>query len=525
MSFDARMNVKPVHTSSMPGPKSRRGHRLRNCAFSFFHPMVDNGSSILLPMSPRLLGKVTHIETLQVAPHLPPELWLGIAAQCTQSTIAALARVQRSWYLALESELYRHVSVVFRPGDLVTSQACIRLLWSLAQTPRRATFVHSLSVNTLREAMTACDQCKRGGHRTCTRLNVPRPDKMLKKYLKKFPGDAQTAPMPPEKLVFEIASRHLVQCSAQQSENLLILWTHIYLALVSCPNLSEVEIPAQRTHDTTLETGFLALFARPNAQDRQWSIPAMIMTNFDLQQGRNDMLALISSSVTRDRSPSRVLVVKSALTNLTPPKVDFTQLATHGVSAVILDERGLAGVLTIALRPYCEDSTGTGIGLKMQRYINDLRLFATRRARAATQGTFDLGIIQPTGYRHSVGAIPVLNRLVISLTVAQLPFVLRRVLEAFGPLLPSFRQVVLSFSTDETSQVPAGFGLISAETFAQILIPLVNLEVLEFGAFETSTLASYMLFGERELVAASKSIGGCLSTVSFSESDGHRRLW
>jgi len=168
MSFDARMNVKPIHTSSMPGPKSRRRHRLRNCAFSFVHPMVDNVSSILPPMSPRLLGKVARIETLQAAPRLPPELWLGIAAQCTQSTIAVLAHVQRSWYLALESELYRHMSVVFLPGDLVTSQACIRLLWSLAQTPRRATLVHSLSVNTYREAMTACDQCNeavKSGHR------------------------------------------------------------------------------------------------------------------------------------------------------------------------------------------------------------------------------------------------------------------------------------------------------------------------------------------------------------------------
>lgn len=344
---------------------------------------------------------------------------------------------------------------------------------------------------------------------------------MLAEYLDTLSEDAQAITIPPPKqLVFEIASRQLVQCSAQQADNLLILWTHIYLASINCPNLSEFELPDEWNYTTVLESRFLALFARPNAQYRQWTVPVMMLSATYLQPSREHMLALLSSNAPMERFQSRVLVVKTSLANFTTRNmINITELAIHGISAVLLDEQDLIATLGIDLRPYCEETTALGIGLKMQRYIDDLSLFAARRAmRASNQGTFDLA----ADYGHPFSAIPMITRLIISLAVNQVPFVLRRVLEALGPLLPCFRQMVLNFSTDEKDDSPAGFDIISAEAFAQILIPLMNLEELELGAFKRSTAAPYMLFDEQELVAATKSIGGCLSKVSFSEKDSAR---
>jgi len=454
--------------------------------------------------------------------NLPSELWYCVAIHCTQSSIATLMRVQRSWYSALETELYRRISIKFDSDNALVSQPCIQLLWWLAQTPRRAALVQRLTVqptqhpavpSDLNGTNLPCDTCILQMLEVCARRNMPLPSTMLAEYAKELSTHTDTILPPTGELISGIACRQLVSCSKQRSENNLVLWANLYLALRSCINILEVELPSARSNDPIFEMLCLALFVQPNERALHWTIPSGLMVNHLPQRGLRqsfplwgDIIALLSSqSAAIQSAVSRVLVIKAGV--YAEPNVNVDQLALHSVSVIILEGQGQA--IRIVPRAYCDDAELLTAGPRMKRYMADLCLFAARRVRDAAESTIH-------NEHYAAVFIPPTTRLFVDLTLTQVPLALQQILETLGSYLPSIRRVELNFTSDVSERVPAGFMQISVATLLQALHPLINLESLEISAYKESQAADYIPFGEQEFIAASKSSGGNLMQVEFS---------
>jgi len=165
---------------------------------------------------------------------LPLELWQGVASFCGQSTLVALSRINRTWNTAIESALYSSMRLKFDPVPLhPKDEATLRVLWHLAQTPRRATMVRSLELSIVlqKRVQSFCNDCKSFGTGRCVSLRQSLPSKVL------------GSTVPSDDTLFALAGHNFFKCQSGQHENVTLLWAHLCLALQTCSQLEAVVLP------------------------------------------------------------------------------------------------------------------------------------------------------------------------------------------------------------------------------------------------------------------------------------------
>ena len=184
--------------------------------------------------------------TENISLQLPVEIEAHIAQFCTHDTLTRLSRVSRSWSQSSEPSLYQQVRATWDQLPLPRADSSMRLLWQLAQNPRRAALVRTLDASRVRYPehwqQANCVRCKHVRPGPCSSTTTPYPNSLLGDMIGPNTTD-RTHPPDADLRIWAAASRRITSCLCADTDNRLVFWSNLYLALKACTNLRAILLP------------------------------------------------------------------------------------------------------------------------------------------------------------------------------------------------------------------------------------------------------------------------------------------
>jgi len=335
------------------------------------------------------------------------ELTQQIASLLPMSDLTQLSLVDRFWNAAAEPRFYRHIMSVYalhHAIDKPADERGIRLLWNVAQHPRRAAHVRTLNASAMNGSWSwsplhLCGFCElRSVKRTddvrhCAVLHAPLPEELFGSiqpevvHTSTNSGAGKHAAMNSQvqenewlHKIYAVAGRKIMACKRADHSNRLVYWANFYVALKACVNATAINFPATAS-DRSLYIACLELLTERVRNNT--STLVVVQLEYSLFDERNPL----SSSPENDppfqpslpfirfiesiRSVLRVLVLGHSTTSIGPGVIAY--LADNGISIILPASQDLNSGINIL--PVLYDVPNRGGRKTLGQYFDDVRAY------------------------------------------------------------------------------------------------------------------------------------------------------
>jgi len=420
---------------------------------------------------------------------LPVDVEAYIAQFCNQNTLTRLSRVNRSWCRSSEPSLYQQVRVTYDTLPFQAADSSMRLLWQLAQNPRRAALVRTLDASRVQHPdfrrPLFCTRCEKGRPGTCSSTTMPYPTTLLGDMI----GPDTTglfAPPDADTRIWATASRKITTCLCAKENNLLVFWSNFYLALRACTNLRAVLLPPEES-----VCGLTAIFVRL-LQDRVGNhfnvlqIPWSIFTDTWVAPVPTIDFAPVVERMARTATSShlQVIVVDDRLSNRAADLLCLEVLSKSGISVLVND------LSKVHLVPALYD--GELSSKSMEAYFQDVGVYLDWRQdlelkSGTTQCQIVYAVFNPSQFPHGID------------------FLVKALLRA-GTFCAHLHIEVNSMFGSSTvgRKQDSKRAAMTPEDILLVLAPLTWLDVLVVQEVDTSNVFP---FTTKELVEAARDMG------------------
>jgi len=335
------------------------------------------------------------------------ELAQNIASLLLMSDLTQLSLVDQFWHAAAEPRFYRHIMSVYalhHAIDKPADERGIRLLWNVAQNPRRAAHVRTLNASAMNVSwgwspLHLCGFCElRSTKRTddvrhCAVLHAPLPEELFgsiqpeENHTSSNSGAGKHAAMNLQAQesewlhkIYAVAGRKIVACKRADHSNRLVYWANFHVALKACINATAIHFPATQS-DTYLYIACLELLTERVRNNP--STLVVVQLEYSLFDERDPLSAITEEDppfqpslpiirfIENVRSVLRVLVLGHSTTSIGPGVIAY--LADNGISIILPASQDLSSGVSIL--PVLYDVPKRTGRKTLAQYFDDVRAY------------------------------------------------------------------------------------------------------------------------------------------------------